>query len=341
LTASRYEQDAELRTFMDRLIPRLQALPGARAVGGEMYLPLTGLKIGHAFTRDDRARPRPGEELGTDIRVVAGDYFRALGIPLQRGRAFDARDHERAATLFVVNEELARRYFPGEDPVGRRVSFDWDGMVSGEIVGVVGSIREMGPKEAPSPALYRPYAQMPVNQMTLVIQAEGDPLALTSPAAAAIRQIDPNQPVADVRTMQRVLEGTVTQPRLVLYVLAGFAGVALLLAGLGLYGIISYSVAQRQREIGVRVALGAQRSDVLRPILREGMVLTGIGLLFGLAGAMASTRVMRSLLFGVNPTDPLTLVTVSAFLLLTALAASYVPARRAARMDPAVALRSE
>jgi putative ABC transport system permease protein len=299
------------------------------------------LKIGHSFTRDDRPRPQPGEELNTDIRVVAGDYFRALGIPVLKGRALDARDSEHGPSVFVVNEALARRYFPDRDPIGQRISFEWEGIVSGEIVGVVGNVREMGPKEEPSPAIYRAYGQMPMPQMTLVMRSAGDPLALASAATAAIREIDPDQPVAEVRTMERVLANTVARPRLIVYVLGGFAAVALLLAALGLYGIVSYSVTQRRRDIGVRVALGAQRGDVLRPILREGMMLTGCGLALGLAGAFASTRVMQSLLFGVEATDPVTLLGVAMFLFATALAASYIPARRATRLDPVVALRMD
>ena len=341
LTAARYQQESELRGFMQRLLTRMQSLPGADAVGGEMYLPLTGLKIGHSFTRDDRPQPPPGEEPNTDIRVVAGDYFRALGIPVLKGRALEARDSEHGPSVFVVNEALARRYFPDRDPVGQRISFEWDGMVSGEIVGVVGNVREMGPKDEPSPAIYRAYGQMPMPQMTLVMRSAGDPLALASAATTAIREIDPDQPVAEVRTMERVLANTVARPRLILYVLGGFAAVALLLAALGLYGIVSYSVTQRRRDIGVRVALGAQRADVLRPILREGMMLTGCGLALGLAAAFASTRVMQSLLFGVEATDPVTLLGVAAFLTATALAASYIPARRATRLDPVVALRMD
>jgi putative ABC transport system permease protein len=341
LTAARYEQESELRAFMQRLLARLQSVPGADAVAGEMYLPLTGLKIGHSFTRDDRPRPRPGEQLNTDIRVVAGDYFRALGIPVLRGRGFEPRDTEHVRPVFVVNDELARRYFPDRDPLGQRISFEWDGNVSGEIVGVVGNVREMGPKEDPSPAIYRPYAQMPMPQMTLLVRSVGDPLTLASATTAAIREIDPNQPVAEVQAMDRLLANTVARPRLVVYVLGGFAGVALLLAALGLYGIVSYSVTQRRREIGVRVALGAQRRDVLRPILREGMVLTLCGLAVVLAGSVAATRVMQSLLFGVDATDPVTLAGVAFFLTATALAASYLPARRATRLDPVVALRMD
>jgi putative ABC transport system permease protein len=341
LAGPRYQDDAALRGFMGALLPRLQALPGARSAGGEMYLPLTGDKIGHGFFRDDRPLPRPGEELPMDLRVVAGDYFSTLGIPLLRGRAFDARDHERAPTVFVVNQALAREYFPGENPVGKRISYEWGDTISGEIVGVVGNVREMGPKEEPAPAVYRPYAQWPSQRMTVVLRTDGDPRALAAAAGRVVREIDPDQPVAQVRTMEQVLGETVARPRLNLYLLGGFAGVALLLAAIGLYGIVSYSVTQRRHEIGVRVALGAKDGDVLRLIVRQGMGLTALGLLVGLAAALAATRVMRSLLFGVAATDPLTLAGVAAFLAAVALLASWLPARRATRVDPMVALRAE
>jgi putative ABC transport system permease protein len=204
---------------------------------------------------------------------------------------------------------------------------------------VVGSVREMGPAEDPSPAIYRAYAQMPTNQMTLVLRSLGDPHVLAAAAAAVVRDIDPTQPVAELRTMDRVVADTVARPRLILFLLGGFAGVALLLAALGLYGIISYAVAQRRHEIGVRVALGAQPGDVLGLVVRQGMRLTVRGLAVGLVAALASTRVMASLLFGVGTTDLPTLVGVSAFLAAVALLASYLPARRASRVDPMTALR--
>jgi putative ABC transport system permease protein len=342
LAGARYDDDAAMRNFYGELLPRLEALPGAAAVGGVMYLPLTGQKMGHVFYVEDRPRPREGEEPGTDLRVIAGDYFSALGIPLLRGRAFDARDHADAPPVFVINEELARLHFAGEDPVGKRLGIPWIGEdISGEIIGVVGSVREMGPTAAPSAAIYQAYAQMPSPQMTLVLRTRGDPLALASAAAAAVREIDSDQPVAEVRTMEQVMASTVARPRLILYLLGGFAGVALLLAALGLYGIISYTVTQRSHEIGVRVALGADRADVLRMVVSQGLWLTLTGLLLGLLGALAVTRVMQSLLFGISATDPPTLAGVALFLAGVALLASYLPARRATRVDPIVALRSE
>jgi len=262
-------------------------------------------------------------------------------VPLLRGRFFDARDNERTSPVFIVNDALARQYFGGTNPVGKRISFEWEETISGEIVGVVGSVREMGPTEKAAPAIYRPYAQMPFAQMTLLLRAAGDPMALAAAAAAVVRDIDPNQPVAEIRTMEEVVANTVARPRLLVYLLGGFAGMALLLAALGLYGVISHSVTQRRHEIGVRVALGAAHRDVLRLIVQQGMGLTVIGLLVGLLAALAATRVMGSLLFETGASDPLTLSGVSAFLAMVALIACYVPARRATRVDPMVALRVE
>jgi putative ABC transport system permease protein len=341
MAGTQYTEDPALRNFMGALLPRLETLPGAGAAGAVAYLPLSGQKIGHSFYIDEQPRPRPGEEYSTDIRPIAGDYFRALGVPLLRGRFFDARDSERAGPVFIVNDALARQYFGGTNPVGKRISFEWGETISGEIVGVVGSVREMGPTEKAAPAIYRPYAQMPFAQMTVLLRAAGDPMALAAAAAAVVRDIDPNQPVAEIRTMEEVVANTVARPRLLVYLLGGFAGMALLLAALGLYGVISHSVTQRRHEIGVRVALGAAHRDVLRLIVQQGMGLTVVGLLVGLLAALAATRVMGSLLFETRASDPLTLSGVSAFLAMVALIACYVPARRATRVDPMVALRVE
>ena len=293
------------------------------------------------FQRDDRPPPPVGEEPGADIRIVGGDYHRALGIPLLRGRSFDARDTESSPDVVMVNEALARRHFPGENPLGKRITFEWYDTLRAEIVGVVGSVREMGPTEDPSPAIYIPYRKRPDDLFHVLVRTTGDPRSLADNARAVVRSLDPNQPVADIRTMEQVAGATVARPRLNLLLLGGFAILALLLAAIGIYGVISYSVTQRRAEIGVRVALGASRPDVLRLVVGQGVRLTLAGLLVGLAGALVLTRLMTSLLFGVEPTDPLTLATVAAFLAAVALLASWIPARRAAATDPAIALRAE
>jgi putative ABC transport system permease protein len=340
--ATRYEEPAALAALAEGLMERIAAIPGARAVGiVSPWLPLTGLKSGMGFVRDDRPLPPPGEEPGADIRIVAGDYWRAMGIPLLRGRSFDARDTETSPDVVVVNEALAGMYFPGEDAVGKRITLEWGDTLRAEIVGVVGSIRELGPAEGASPAIYIPFRKRADNLFHVVVRTSGDPAALAGAAREAVRSLDPNQPVAEIRTMAQVAGGMVARPRLNLLVLGGFAALAMLLAAIGLYGVISYGVTQRRAEIGVRVALGAKPGDVLRLVVGEGMRLTLIGLVVGLAGAVALTRLMSSLLFGVEPTDPATLAAVACFLAGVALLATWLPARRAAATDPATALRVE
>ncbi|HEX7117191.1 MAG TPA: FtsX-like permease family protein, partial [Longimicrobiales bacterium] len=341
LVGSAYRDQDDLRGFVDRLLPRLGALPGASAVGAIGWLPMSGSKSSTAYTVVGRPAPAPGEEPVADIRIIAGDYHRAMGIPLLRGRTFDARDHEDAPRVYVINEALAKEQFPGEDPIGRRLSIPWGEVLEGEIIGVVGNVRESGLDQDPAPAIYWSYPQMPFELLNVAIRTAGDPTSLAGAAAAAVRAIDPDQPVAEIRTMEQVVRITVARPRFNLTLLGGFAGASLLLAALGLFGVVSYSVAQRAQEIGVRVALGASTGDVLRMIVREGIALTLAGVAIGIVAAVASTRLLATLLYGVSPTDPLTLTGVSVFLATVALVASYLPARRAARLDPTITLRAE
>ena len=341
-TSARYEQSAAVLNFTGDLQQRLAALSGARAVGiSSPGIPFTGNRSGMGFQRDDRPPPPVGEEPAADIRIVGGDYHQALGIPLLRGRALDARDTETSPDAVVINEALARRHFPGENPVGRRITFEWYDTLRAEIVGVVGSTREMGPAEEPSPAIYIPFRKRPAAVFHVVVRTAGDPEALADDARAVVRSLDPNLPIAEIRTLEQIAGANIARPRLNLLLLGGFAILALLLAAIGLYGVIAYSVAQRRAEIGVRVALGASRPDVLRLIVGQGVRLTLAGLVVGLVGALVLTRLMSSLLFGVEPTDPLTLATVAAFLAGVALLASWIPAHRAAATDPAIALRAE
>jgi putative ABC transport system permease protein len=340
--SARYQEPGALVGLTTELQQRLAALPEARAVGViGPWLPFTGSKSSTGFRREDQPPPPVGEEPVTDIRITAGDYFRAVGIPLLHGRTFDARDTDVAPTVFVINEELARRHFPGEDPIGKRISFRWDDLVPGEIVGVVGSVRELGPAAEPAPAIYRPYTQMPNGSFHLVVRTAGEPQALAGTIREVVRSLDPNLPVPEIRTMDQVAGETVARPRLNLLLLGGFAALALVLAAIGLYGVMAYSVTQRRAEVGVRMALGASRPDVVRLVISQGIRLTLAGLLVGLAGSLVLTRLMASLLFGVQPTDPLTLAAVAVFLAAIALVASWIPARRAASTDPAIVLRAE
>lgn len=342
LSSDAYGTPEAQQGFVARLLPSLAGLPGVQAVGTVSHLPLTEGKMGHSAYRADRPKPAESEETGVDFRVVGGDYFQAQGIRLVRGRTFDSRDNAGSAAAFVVNEALAGKLFPGEDPIGKRLAYPWfDGDVEGEIVGVVEDVRETSVTAEPAPALHRAFSQMPDGTLHVMVRSTGDPMALAGPAREAVRRLDPNLPVASVRSMESVVAEATARPRMSSYLLAGFAAVALLLAAVGLYGVISYGVAQRRGEIGVRVALGADRGSILGLIVRQGMVLTAIGLAVGLAGALALTRLLRSLLYGVSAADPVTFLAVPLVLAAAALLASYLPANRAARTDPATALRAQ
>jgi putative ABC transport system permease protein len=335
-----YGKPDALRAFLPRLLSELNGLPGVESVGTIWFLPFTGDRSTTSSWRPDRPKPADGQEPSADIRVVGGDYFAAQGIRLLRGRAFDERDAATSGITFVVNEAFARDQFPGEDPVGKRAGYHWDEVIVGEIIGVVADTRDRGVTEPPAPAIYRAFAQEPSSRLNVVVRTAGDPIALAGAARDRIRRLDPNLPLANVRSMEAVVSEATARSRLSSYLLTAFAAFALLLAGIGLYGIISYGVAQRRGEIAVRVALGANRSDILRLILSQGMVLTLAGLALGLIGAFVFTRLIQSMLFGVTTADPATFAVVPLVLVAVALLASYLPARRAARVQPAAALRS-
>jgi putative ABC transport system permease protein len=341
LPNARYEEPERRVVFNDELFRRVDALPGVSAVGSVGWLPMTGDKSATGFTVVGRPAPEPGKEPGADVRSVGGDYFRVLGVPLVRGRLFTGADGAAAPRVFVVNQAFVREHFPGEDPIGRRVAVQWDGEPVGEIVGVVGDERESGPASEAAPAIYFWHAQDPWNSFTLLARTSGEPAALSAAVAREVRAVDPLLPVDAVRPMTSVVSDVVARPRLNAVLLGAFSTAALLLAALGIYGVIAYAVSQRTREIGVRVALGATPRDVLRLVVGQGVRMTATGLGVGLLVSLAATRLMRSMLFGVEPSDPLTLAAVLAVLGAVALLASYLPARRAARTDPLQALRAE
>jgi putative ABC transport system permease protein len=342
-SGDRYQEIERRRAYYDQVIERLSALPGAQVVGAINTLPLSvGGKAGYRI--EGRPPLPPGQRLSANYRIVSPDYFRALGIPVTQGRGFTAGDHANATDVIVINQTLARRDFPGEDPIGKRISFATN--ERGEplwfqIVGVTADVRNLNLKQEPEPDFFATYSQTSPTGLSFVIRSAVEPEQLAAAAREAVRQIDPQQPVTEVRALEQVVYETIAQPRFNLLLLGAFAGVALLLAAAGIYGVLSYTVTQRTQEIGVRLALGARAGDVLRLIIGQGMKLALLGVGLGLAGALALTRWLENLLFGVNARDPLTFALLALMLVAVALLACWIPARRATKVDPMVALRRE
>jgi putative ABC transport system permease protein len=273
--------------------------------------------------------------------VVSATYFQALGMPLLAGRSFSEQDRPTTVQVAVVNPAFVHQYFPGQNPIGKHVR---NGGRSGpwrEIVGVVGDVRQLGPSQDESPEIYTPYQQDPTGEMNLVLRTTADPLALVAPVKAAVQTMDPAQPVYDVATMDQRLAESLSPQRFNALLVGAFALAALALAGVGIYGVLAFSVARRTCEIGLRMALGARRAEVLTLVVGEGLRLCGLGIGLGLAVSVPLTRLLRSVLFGVSPADPPTLAAASAALVLVAVLACYIPARRAITIDPMTALRQE
>ena len=343
LPASRYETDDRMRNFSSDILERVANLPGIRAVGSVNYVPMNRFGAAVLFNIDGRPGTRADDQHASWVSVVGGDYFEAMGIPLVRGRLPGEADTDMTQPVFVIDEALARRDWPNEDPIGAHIAWRRaEGeRFSGEIVGVVGSVRWQGMAADPPAAAYWWFPQVPVPELTIVARTDGDPVTMAGAVAAEVRAIDPNQPVAEIRTMQDLVSADLARPRFTMLLLTGFAATALVLAAIGLYGVIAFAVTERTREIGVRVALGAQSRDVLRLVMRHGLRLTGAGLLIGAAAALALGRVVAGLLYGVTPSDPVTLLGVALFLAVVATGAIYFPARQAMRVDPMVAMRIE
>ncbi len=339
----KYPESVAIIAFADRLLPAVAALPGVVSVGLVNPLPLTGEGWQTDYWVEGRPAPTRGEVPNSDYHVVGGDYFKAMGIPLIRGRLFDDSDREDTAPVTLVNETMARRSWPNGDAVGKRMrtgSPDDPGPWL-TVVGVVGDVKQYGLDQEQKTQFYRPQRQRPQRPMSLVVRAAGDPSGLATALRQAVLSVDSDQPIYDVRTMAGLLSDASAPRRLSLLLLGAFAATALLLAGVGIYGVLAYSVTQRTHEIGIRMALGARRGDVLLMVLRQGLRLVLAGATLGVAAAVGLTRLMSSLLFGVSPTDPETLGLVSLVLVAVALLACLVPARRASGVDPMIALRCE
>jgi putative ABC transport system permease protein len=338
------DANAVLETYRE-LWRRLRTLPGVTGTGGVSALPLSQMMAWGPITVEGRVAP-PGQPfINVDQRTVAGDYFSAMRIPLLAGRLFTEQDTRSTPRVIVVDEHMASRLWPNEDPVGKRVrtggmdaSPDAPWMT---VVGVVGRVKQDALDSDPRMAMYRAHAQVTSRAMNVVIRGGSDPRALAAAATAEIRQVDPDLPVYNVRTMTSRVDESLAQRRFAMLLLAAFAAFAVGLGAIGVYGVMAFVVTQGTRELGIRLALGATSRGVLVLVVRQGLAVALTGLALGLAGALAVTRVMRSLLFEVGATDPFTFGAMALLLLLVALAASYVPAKRAARIDPLASLRSE
>jgi putative ABC transport system permease protein len=342
LPGAKYKENTQRVAFFREAVERLRSLPGVRAAGVVSYLPFASLGARTDFAVEGRPEALPGQEPGTDVRVTDENYFAAMNIPVLRGRTFTTQEATEDRKVVVINEAMARKYFPNEDPIGKRLIVQMKAEPEPtEIIGIVRDAKYDKLEGETYPMVYWTHPQLAYTTMTLVVRTAGNPTALAAAAQREIQAIDKDQPIADVRTMEAWVDESVSRARFGTMLLAVFAGVALVLAAVGIYGVMSYSVTQRTHEIGIRIALGAQTKDVLRLVVGQGMTLIVIGVVVGLAAAYALTRVMSSMLYSVSATDPTTFVGISALLAFIALLACYIPARRATRVDPMVALRYE
>jgi putative ABC transport system permease protein len=344
LPESRYKDPKQISAFYGRLIERLRELPGVAAASYSDSIPPVGLQIIEVLGVEGQTVPAGQNNPLVEEILIGTDYFRALGIPLLKGRATLPSDNADAPPVALVNETLARRYFPGGEAVGRRIRAGGFGPDDPwiTIVGVVADVKNNGLAADRASAIYLPYEQLPlIGQIHLLLRCAADPTGLVEPVRQAVQGMDEGLPLGNIRTGDQLLTAAAGRPRFNTLLIALFAGVALLLAAVGIYGVISYSTAQRTHEIGVRLALGARPADVVRLVVGQGVRLASLGVGLGLAGALALTWLMKSLLFGVSATDPSTFAVITVLLAGVALLASYLPARRATRVDPMSALRSE
>lgn len=341
----KYGDPKELLALHDAVLQRVRSLPGVEAVGSVTFLPLSGWHGTRAFRLEGEAPPPPGGEKEAEFRMIDPGYLRAMAIRLRAGRRFDARDRSDAPRVVLVNQAFVRRFLPGvpsADAVGRRVSIELrrgGGAPLREIVGVVGDVRHFGFERPPEPEMYLPFAQEPVGLFCLAVRTKAEPRALAGAVKAAVETVDPDQPVAYLMPLEQLAGEALSLRRLSALLVGSFAVVALCLAALGVYGVVSQAVARRTREIAVRMALGARSSVVVGDVLRRTLALAASGTLVGGAGSLVVARLLRSLLRGVTPADPVAFGAAAACLLAAAGVAGYVPARRAARVDPAAVLR--
>jgi len=342
LSAWKYDTSRKTVDFVKHAVSQLQTLPDVEAVGAINFLPFNGPHAGTLVEIEGRPKPPAGQGLSTGICVTDANYFLAMNIPLRRGRLFNEQEATEERHVVIVNEAFARKNLPGEDPLGKRVTiYMKDQNVPTEIIGVVADSKHLSLDGEAEAIAYWPHPELSYPFMTFVIRTRGEATNVAGAARNVIHTLDPQQPIGDVTTMERLLAKSIASSRFNTVLLTIFAFVALALAAVGTYGVMSYAVTQRTHEFGIRMALGAGTLDLLQLVLRRGMTLAIIGVFLGLVGALALTRLMTSLLFEVRPTDAITFVAVSFSLIGVALLACYIPARRATKVDPLVALRYE
>ncbi|MDQ2776603.1 MAG: ABC transporter permease [Acidobacteriota bacterium] len=345
LGTSQYDKNPAILNFWDRLLSRVRELPGVQVAALGTGVPLTGQHWRTDITIEGMALPKPGSFPHPDVHIVSPAYVGALGVRLLRGRTFTDMENENGPRVAMISSLLARQFFSGRDPIGSR--FLMGGASSQKapkwltVVGVVGGTKLYGLANPSRLEIYVPFHQTVTGSMTLLVKSAGDPSVLTSEIRSAVASIDKDQPVFAIATMEQYVRDSVSTRRITFVVLGCFSALALVLAGIGVYGVISYSVAQRTQEIGIRIALGAQSSDVLRMVIAQGAKIAAAGVLIGVAASFCLTHLMASLLFSVSSADPATFAAVSGTILFTALLASYMPARRALGVDPMRVLRSE
>ena len=354
----KYQENEQVAAFYRQFIEKVKTLPGVESAGAVTILPLSGsYSSGTTIVEDTSAGEGLQQFQGhpyleADRRIVTPGYFESLGATLLKGRLITEADTDKSPPVVVVDEKFARRFWPDGEAVGKRVAVGGgqNNIVWGEIVGVIGHIRHYGTnKEGQDRAyfpegreqIYFPHAQNPARTMYVAIHTSTDASSLTNAARNVALSLDKDLPIYEVKTLDQLVSNAVANPRLNLVLMGIFAGVALILATVGIYGVMSYSVTQRTHEIGIRMALGAQATDVLKMVLKQGIALTGVGVVVGLGGALLTTRLMSSLLFGVSATDPVTFAVISLMIAGVALGACFIPARRATKVDPMIALRYE
>jgi putative ABC transport system permease protein len=340
-----YPKNENVIAFFDQFLPRIRALPGVESASTIVPLPLSGSNMVTSFDIEERPLPE-GQRPGAPVRMIATDYFKTMGIPVKQGRVFDERDRFESAPVVIVNERFANKYFPGQNVVGKRIlpgfSADDTGDKMREIVGVVGNVKHLSLRNEDSPEMYLPQTQIPFNVVSLVIRTNvSNPSALTTSLRKELAAPDSTIPLTSVRVFDEYISRSLARARFNTLLLSIFAGTALLLTAIGIYGVMAYSVSRRTNEIGIRIALGAGKNSIFRLVVGQAMALVGISLIVGLVGAFAATRILNSLLFGVGASDPVTFVAIVLLVSAVAFIAAWLPARRATRVDPIIALRAE